>query len=386
MRTCLRNVRWYSAPQEPTGGNIWLEDGKIAALEVGDHPCQVDAGELDGGGWIVAPGFIDLQLNGGFGYDFTDHPESIWSVGERLPSGGVTGFLPTIITSPLEMAERAMQTLQAGAPKDWRGARPLGLHLEGPFLNPVKKGAHNPQHLRPPDLRRLGDWTRENGVLLVTLAPELPGADALVESLASRGVVVSAGHTLCDFEQAQHAFALGVRCGTHLFNAMPPFDHRTPGLIGALLVTPGVGFSIIVDGIHVHPAMVDLAWRCNRQGFILVTDAMAALGMPPGRYRLGEFAVRVNSLSARLDDGTLAGSILTMDVALRNLMQFTGCTLGEALPALAENQARLLGLENKVRLVPGADADLVLLTPAGEVMMTLVGGEVVYSRASHFAA
>ncbi|HQL37939.1 MAG TPA: hypothetical protein PKV95_00555, partial [Anaerolineaceae bacterium] len=193
MRTCLRNVRWYSAPQEPTGGTIWLEDGKISALEVGDHPCQVDAGELDGGGWIVAPGFIDLQLNGGFGYDFTDHPESIWSVGERLPSGGVTGFLPTIITSPLEMAERAMQTLQAGAPKDWRGARPLGLHLEGPFLNPVKKGAHNPQHLRPPDLRRLGDWTRENGVLLVTLAPELPGADALVESLASRGVVVSAG-------------------------------------------------------------------------------------------------------------------------------------------------------------------------------------------------
>ncbi len=380
MRTCLRNIQWYTSPKKLTSGTIWLEDGRITAFEDAELSCPGDVREVDGRGWIAAPGLIDIQINGGFGYDFTARPAAIWRVGELLPCMGVTSFVPTIITSPFGVVNRAMQILKEGAPQGWRGAVPLGLHLEGPFLNPVKKGAHNPMHLRQPDAMRVQDWTRQNGVLLVTLAPELPGADQLIDTLTERGVVVSAGHTLCDYDQALTVFRRGIRCATHLFNSMPPVDHRNPGLVAAVLVTPKVSFDIIVDGIHVHPAMVELAWRCNPKGLILATDAMAALGMPPGRYRLGDFNVRVDEVSARLDDGTLAGSILTADAAVRNLMRFTGCSLGEALLAHTDHPARLLGLEGKGRLAVGADADIVLLTPAGEVMMTLVGGEVVYTR------
>jgi N-acetylglucosamine-6-phosphate deacetylase len=361
---------------------ILIEDGKIAAVgPASDVTCPSGAQMMDAHGLIAAPGYIDWQLNGAFGHDYTENPETIWESATRLPEHGVTAFLPTIITSPFEKHAAAIETLKIGVPKDFRGAWPLGLHFEGPFLNPGKKGAHNPIHLRLPSLAETQAWSRQNGVWLVTLAPELPGAHDLIRILRARNVVVSAGHSLATYEEAQMAFEAGVTCATHLFNAMLPLDHRAPGLIAALLNAPHVTVGLIPDGIHVHPEMVALAWRLKGQrGIAIVTDAISALGMPPGKYQLADFSINVDETSVRLDNGTLAGSILRMDAAVRNLMAFTGCSLAEAVTSATANVARLIGARRKGSLRPGADGDVVLLSPEAQVMATIVRGQVVYSQ------
>ena len=375
------NVTLFTPDQTIPDGVLLADGGKIIACgSLADVPQPPEAATIDGHGLSLAPGFIDLQFNGAFGHDFTAEPGSIWQVGQELPRYGVTAFLPTVITAPLERTAAAQEVLCTGAPDGYHGAQALGLHVEGPFLNPEKKGAHNPEYLRLPDLDAIKDWSPRNGVRLVTLAPELAGAGDVIARLTERGVVVSAGHSTLGYEQAGAAFQLGVRCGTHLFNAMPPLNHRTPGLAGALLGNPNVGAGIIVDGLHVHPAMVALAWRLKGgRGLFLVTDAMAAAGMPPGTYQLGGLTVHVDGVSACLDDGTLAGSLLSMDVALRNLIAFTGCSPAEALPALTRVPADLLAMPEKGRLLAGCDADLVLLSADLQVQGTIVAGELVYS-------
>ena len=339
---------------------------------------------IDATGLILAPGFFDLQINGAFGADFTANPETIWPVGAQLPQYGVTSFLPTIITAPFETIAQAQNTVLSARPGTYRGAEPLGLHIEGPFLNPQKKGAHNPAHLQQPNLTAISNWNPAQAVRLVTLAPELNQADLLIRTLTERGIVVSAGHSLATFAEAQAGFAAGIRYGTHLFNAMPPIHHREPGLIGALLDNSQITIGIIADGIHVHPALVKTVFQAiGPRRLNLVTDAMAALGMPAGQYQLGDFQVTVESNTARLADGTLAGSILSSDAALRNLIQFTGCSLGEALVTLTETPANLLGLAtHKGQIAPGYDADLVLLNAELQVVMTMVGGQVIYKNMS----
>ena len=293
--------------------SVLIDDGRIAVLgaaaEVGRPP---GARVIDAAGLIACPGFIELQFNGGFGHDFTADPARIWEVAAALPRYGVTAFLPTIITSPLETIAAAQQVVSTGRPGGFRGAEPLGLHVEGPFLNPQKKGAHNPRYLRAPDAGAVAGWSPATGVRLVTLAPELPGALAVIALLADRGVLVSAGHSAAGFDQAKAAFDAGIRYGTHLFNAMPPLQHREPGLPGALLTDARPIVGLIADGVHTHPSIVSLAWQAlGSKRLNLVTDAMAALGMPPGTHRLGDFDVSVDATSARLADGTLAGSILS---------------------------------------------------------------------------
>lgn len=212
----------------------------------------------------------------------------------------------------------------------------------------------------------------------MTLAPELPGALDAIKALRAKGVVVSAGHSNASFEEAIAAFNAGVGWGTHLFNAMSSLGHREPGLPGALL-TSSVPCGLIADGIHVHPAMVKLAWSAKgAHRLTLVTDAMEAMGMPPGRYKLSDREVIVDATSARLADGTLAGSILRLDQAVRNVVEFTGCSLAEALTMASATPASVLGLERKGRIVAGGDADLVVLDNALHVTHTLVGGELVY--------
>ncbi|MCX6079008.1 MAG: N-acetylglucosamine-6-phosphate deacetylase [Chloroflexi bacterium] len=361
---------------------VLLDGSQIRAVEsAADLPIPANAQMLDARGLSLAPGFIDWQLNGGFGLDFTENPGSIWDVAARLPEHGVTAFLPTIITAPLDVYAAAQDVMHAGAPSGFRGAQPLGLHFEGPYLNPGKKGAHNPAYLRNPATAETSSWSRKNGVWLVTLAPELSGAQALIKALLKKGVVVSAGHSLATYDQGLDAFAAGVSCVTHLFNAMPPLDHRVPGLIAASLQTHKVTVGLIPDGIHVHPAMVALAWKQKGpRGMAIVTDAMGALGMPPGLYGLGDYHVRVDEVSARLENGTLAGSILRLDQAVRNLMAFTGCSLAQAVGAASINVAKLIGAGRKGRLQPGADADLVLLDDQAGVVATIVRGEVVFSK------
>jgi N-acetylglucosamine-6-phosphate deacetylase len=378
----INNARVYTPAVRVAEAAVLIDDGQIAAVgPTSEVPCPAGASQLDAGGLLVVPGFIDLQFNGGFGADFTADPATIWPVAGQLPRYGVTAFLPTIITSPLSRVAQAQEVVLHERPPGYRGAAPLGLHVEGPFLNPQKKGAHNPAYLRQPDLAAVEDWSPEQGVRLVTLAPELPGALALVETLGGRGVLVSAGHSMATYAEAMAGFDAGIRYGTHLFNAMPNLLHREPGLAGALLTDDRPVAGLIADGIHTHPAMVRLIWSClGSQRLNLVTDAMAALGMAPGQHMLGDFEVQVDATSARLADGTLAGSILSLDQALRNLVAFTGCSLEEALPAITTVPARALGMAHSHgQVAAGYAADLVLLAPDLTVRGTVVGGEVVYS-------
>lgn len=362
-------------------GALLVEGERIAALgPAGEQRPPPGAQVLDASGLYLAPGLIELQLNGAFGFDFTAEPKTIWQAAARLPCYGVTSFLPTIITSPPETIAAAQRVLAAGAPADFAGAEPLGLHLEGPFLNPKRRGAHNPAYLRPPALDAVADWSPERGIRLVTLAPELPGALDVVRVLRERGVVVSAGHSLATYEEAVAGFDAGITYGTHLLNAMPPLEHRAPGLAGALLTDPRGVAGLIPDGIHLHPAVVKLAWQSKGpRSLNVVTDAMAALGMPPGRYRLGDMDVVVDETSARLEDGRLAGSVLGLDQGLRNLMAFTGCSPNEALGTVTMVPADLLRLE-RGRLAVGLLADLVLLTPDLRVVATIARGKLVWQR------
>jgi len=366
--------------QRVEDGALLTDRDRIVAVGTSaqvNRPPQAQA--IDAAGLTLAPGFIDLQVNGGFGLDFTATPSTIWQVAARLPRYGVTAFLPTIISSPLETIAAAQAALRAGAPSNFLGATPLGLHLEGPFLNPAKRGAHNPAYLRPPNPDVVSGWSPERGVRLATLAPELPGALDVVRDLRARGVVVSAGHSMAQAEPARRGLDAGISYGTHLFNAMPPLDHRAPGLAGTLLDDPHATVGIIADGIHLHPGIVSLVWKIKgARRLSLVTDAMAALAISPGRYVLGDFAVTVDANSARLDDGRLAGSILSLDQAVRNLIDFAGCSLSEALSTVTTVPAELLGLSGRGQCAPGAIADLTLLSSDVKVRATIVGGEIAW--------
>jgi N-acetylglucosamine-6-phosphate deacetylase len=377
----LANTTIYTPDRRLERSSIIIENGLIRAIQpAAQMHIPGEARTIEASDYLVTPGFIDLQINGAFGEDFTLNPSSLWLVGEQLPCYGVTSFLPTIITSPLETIARAQQVIQNGPPENYQGAAALGLHIEGPFLNRDKKGAHNPAHLRQPSVDEFQSLGRSTGVRLVTLAPELPGAEAVIRALIERGVVVSAGHSLATFQEARAAFDLGVRYGTHLFNAMPPLSHFEPGLPGALLTDDRPWVGLITDGIHVHPAAVQIIWKAaGPRRLTLVTDAIAALGMPEGKYQIGDQEVFVHQGSARLESGVLAGSVLSLDQALRNLIDMTGCSIEEALGTITVNPARLLGEELHIgQLLPGMRADINLLTRDLEVALSICGGEVVY--------
>lgn len=360
-----------------------LVDGEhIVAVDYASRlSCPAGARRVEADGLSLAPGFIDLQINGAFGSDFTNEPGTIWQAASQLPRYGVTSFLPTIVSSPREKVDMAQDVICEGSPPQFRGATPLGLHLEGPFLNPAKRGAHNPAHLRLPDKTEAQTWTPDRGVRLVTLAPELPGAHEMIEMLIARGIVVSAGHSLASYEQGVAGINAGIIYGTHLFNAMHGLDHREPGLVGALLGDGRITAGIIADGIHLHPSLVALAWKAKGPSRMsLVTDAMAALGMPAGTYKLGDHDVIVQGAEARLADGRLAGSVLTLDQAARNLVSFAGCSPCDAISTVTTVPASLLRMANsRGRIAPGSRADMVLLDGDLRVVETLVAGEVVYS-------
>lgn len=358
-------------------GSVLVEDGRI--VRVSDMPAASTAGAdtiINAEGLLVAPGFVDLQINGGFGYDFTLAPESIPEAAARLPQFGVTAFLPTIISAPLETYKRALAVIRAPA----GGAQPLGLHFEGPFLNPERAGVHDRRFLLLPDARIVQEWEPLERVRMVTLASELPGALELIEQLRKAGVTVALGHSLATYAEAKAAFDAGARFVTHLCNAMRPLHHREPGLAGAALEDPRVRLSLIVDGVHLHPAAVRMVWNLKLPKLIaLVTDAIAAAGDIPPADRYGAVVVDREAGTARLPDGTLAGSILTMDQALRNLVQMTECSPSEAFQCASTTPAAVIGWGGrKGWLKRGYDADIVLLTPEFCVVGTIIAGELVY--------
>ncbi|MCE5317273.1 MAG: N-acetylglucosamine-6-phosphate deacetylase [Parachlamydia sp.] len=348
--------------------DLWIQGPQI--IEPAEH-CD---DEVDVQGLIIAPGYIDLQINGGYGRDFSTDSDALETICSALPRHGVTSFLPTIISSTPEEYQRLLPPLMQQMEKPPKGAIPLGLHLEGPFLHPDFAGAHPKEKLTSVH-NSYGslDWVR-----MITLAPELKQAHDYILMLKEKGIVASAGHTGATYHEAKQAIEAGIYAVTHLFNGMAPFHHREPGLIGAALTHPGLAFSLILDGIHVHPAAVNMAWRANPEGLFLVSDAMAALGLDDGTYRLGSRTVTVKGNIVTLrGTHTLAGSVLGLDQAVRNLRAWTGCSIAEALEAASLKPAKLLGLTQKGRLDIGADADLVILDRDLFVQSTYSGGELL---------
>lgn len=355
------------------GGSIDVDivDGFIASSSPGPV--------LDAAGLTVLPGLIDLQVNGAVGLDVTDRPERLWDVGAALAAYGVTGWLATVITSDPSARERALATLAGGPPPGWVGALPLGLHLEGPMIAASRRGAHPEQWLHPPSLDLVEEWSREAGVAMVTLAPELPGAVEVVEALVGRGVVVSIGHTAADTADVEAAVAAGARCVTHLGNAMAPMVARDPGPVGAALGGSDLVAGVICDGHHLHADFVRAAWRTlGPDRFLSVSDTTAALGLPDGATRLGDQEVLVTGGTVRLADGTLAGSAASLPDCLRVLRSVTGCDLHEAVATATATPADLLGDATRGRIAAGLRGDLTLVDDRLSPVVTVVGGVVAY--------
>jgi N-acetylglucosamine-6-phosphate deacetylase len=367
-------------PDGVVAGDVLLAGDRI--VDPAARPSADAASRsIDVGGLVLAPGFVDLQVNGGYGIDLTSalvtHPERLWELAAWLPRQGVTAFLPTMVSAPSSALDAALTALRTPPPPGHLGAVPLGLHVEGPMLSEAKRGTHDAAHLRPPTTRLVASWSRRAGIALVTLAPELPDALEVVRALVSRDVVVSVGHTAGSFEAVAAAFAAGARAGTHLFNAMSGWSGRDPGTVGALLADGSAVAGLIVDGVHLHPGTVAAVWRAlGTERIALVTDAVAASGTDGGRHVLGGRALRVAQGAVRDEDGALAGSVLTMDRAVRGLVASSDARFDQALRAASETPARLLGETDRGRLAAGARADLVVLTPDLEVVATLVGGQV----------
>lgn len=375
--------------------DILVVDGRVAARRgstapggqsAPDGPAAPDSAGvpvLDAEGLVVAPGLVDLQVNGAAGIDLTTEPERMRQVAAELVRHGVTAFLPTLISSAPEARERALgvwAAYRAAHAEGGEGAVPLGLHFEGPMLAPSARGAHPEHRLVHPSLELVAGWSREAGVAMVTLAPELPGALEVIALLASRGVVVSLGHTAASSQQVQAGIAAGASCLTHLYNAMPALHHREPGPVGVALGGDVVA-SVIADGHHVDALVVEATWRAlGPDRFLAVSDATAAFGMPDGPAVLGESDVLVSQGTVRLPDGTLAGSAASLADCVQTLVAMTECSLAEALRTATLTPARLIGDASRGHLEVGAHGDLVLLdpqAPAGAaVVATVVAGEV----------
>jgi N-acetylglucosamine-6-phosphate deacetylase len=332
----------------------------------------VDVGRLPAGrGGIAVAGFVDLQVNGYGGVDFlAADADGYRRAGEALLLAGVTAYQPTFITS----AEATMIDALRRLPGDGPGPRILGAHVEGPFLSPERPGTHPLEHLRPPDVALLDRLLDAGRVSQMTLAPELPGSDPLIARLRERGVVVSAGHTNATAAEAHRAFDLGVSGVTHVFNAMRPFRSRDPGVAGAALTRPDVVVGIVVDGYHLADETVRLVWACAAGRMTLVTDAIAAAGAGNGTYRLGEIEVEVADGAAPMrEDGTLAGTVLTMVEAVRNLHAL-GISFEAAVGAATTVPAHILGRSDLGVLEPGAPADVVVLDDRLEIARVVSGG------------
>jgi N-acetylglucosamine-6-phosphate deacetylase len=314
-------------------GDVELLDGRVTAVGV----------PTGSGHGTAAPGFVDLQVNGFAGVDLlAAHPSGYARVGEALARTRVTAYQPTFITADPGTTVAALELLAQVVDDTVTGPRILGAHLEGPFLSPRRSGTHPSGRLLEPDQNLVDGFLAAGPVRTVTLAPELPGALELIERLTAREVVVACGHTDADAATAHAAFDRGARAVTHLFNAMRPFSHRDPGVAGAALARADVAVPVIVDRIHLAPEAVMLVWRAAGRRMLLVTDATAAAGMPDGTFQLGEVEVEKRGLEVHRADGTLAGSALTMDAAVRTAVDM-GVPVADALYAASTAPARLLG-------------------------------------------
>jgi N-acetylglucosamine-6-phosphate deacetylase len=342
-------------------------------VEIADGTVRRAGIESANGRGIAVPGFVDLQVNGFAGVDFlAADPDGYRRAGEALLETGVTAYLPTFITAPEDVLLGGLRSV----PEGLGGPRIIGVHLEGPFLSPARLGAHPASARRDPDPGLLERLLSAGPVRLLTLAPELAGADALIDRCVAGGIVVSCGHSDATAAAAEAAFARGARAVTHVFNAMRPLRHRDPGIAGVSLVRDDVVVGAILDGVHLAPETAALVWRAARGRVALVTDAIAGAGLGDGSYRLGGVEIEIRGGAARGPGGMLAGSTLTMIEAVRNLHAL-GASFEEAVAAATSVPGRLLGLTTAGVLEVGLPADLVVLTNELEIERVLVGGDAL---------
>jgi N-acetylglucosamine-6-phosphate deacetylase len=385
MRTIFTAARLFTPVEEIRNPLLVVEGGTIAALSSRSaNDIPPGATVVDFGDAILAPGFFDIHIHGGAGLDvMRAAPEELPRLGQFLIKHGVTGYFPTTVAAPLDATcaslERLADTIEA-SPTNGSGsvhARPLGIHLEGPFLSHKRRGVHPPEFLVSPTVEifdRL--WQAARGhVRMLTIAPEIPGAMEVITEAARRKVCVSIGHSDAELPAAQQAVKAGARHATHTFNAMRPLDHRQPGILGEVLSDDTITADLIADGIHVSPEVVKVFLHSKgRERAVLITDAISATGMPEGRYQLGPIEVEVKDGKCTAN-GSLAGSVLTMDRAVRNVTKFSEWSLRDAVRAATLNPAHAVGMaDSRGTLKPGASADFTVLNSSGEVLKTIVAG------------
>jgi N-acetylglucosamine-6-phosphate deacetylase len=361
-----------------------IEDGQIAAigsLATGELPPNAQVRDFPGS--TLAPAYFDVHIHGSAGHDVMEAtPEALGIIGSFLAAHGTGSYLATTVSAAVDATLRSVagiaKHIASGAPGGQ--AQILGIHLEGPFISHLRRGAHPPEQLLAPDI---GVFDRlfeaaEGHVRLMTLAPELPGAAELAAHATARGVRVTVGHSNATVAETRAAIAAGAVSATHTFNAMRPFDHREPGIIGAVLTTDALFAELICDGIHTAPESAKIWWRTKGpERAILITDAMSAAGMPDGEYLLGNFTVQVAEGRAMISD-VLAGSTLTLDRGLANMVAFTGAPLDEALRTVTTNPAAMTGFAGQAgSLAPGQAANLVAVDGKGALVATILRGEQI---------
>ncbi len=372
-----------------SGGGVFMEEGVIKDIFENDQE-----GKYSGVENIcfpplchLIPGMINIHIHGGNGGDVMDGDMgALRKIAASAAASGVTSFLATTMTEEITNIERALETVKEyiNQQETMPGARIIGVHMEGPFLSPEKKGAQRADLMRVPDIDLFRRWQEISGdsVRVVTIAPELDKGLVFIEYLKKHNVIASIGHSDGSYEEAEAGIAAGAGQGTHLFNAMRGIHQRAPGTAGALLLDDRVTTELIVDGIHLHPAIVRLVLKTKgREKLILITDGIRATGLADGEYELGGQKVTVGNGAARLVDGTLAGSILTMNEAARNTISFTGCGWDDIIVMTSENPARQLGLfDRKGSIAKGKDADVTVVDDKWQILLTVSGGRVVYRK------
>ena len=380
-RLIISNSRIWNEDGFLDGHALLIEAGLISALarpaDISPQPGDIT---LDASGRQAIPGFIDLHIHGSAGHDVMDaRADAYEELGDFLLRQGVTSCLATTMT---DSRQRIWDALGAASNFiDFDGGAPfIGIHLEGPYLNPAFRGSQPAQHLLNPVPKQYRDWLEFDHIKLMTMAPELPGGAKLLREATERGIHVAIGHSAADYDAARGFFRAGVSQVTHTFNGMAGLHHRAPGILAAAVENPAVTFQLIADGVHVHPAVVRLLLRLvGRERIVAITDAMQATGLGDGDYGLGDVRVTVRDGVARAADGGLAGSTLTMPAALQNMMRFCDLTLAQALPMFTRVPARSIGIyPQKGSLKVGADADVALWDDERGVMATVSGGHVVY--------
>jgi len=387
MRTLLTAAKLWDGVGLLDHPIVEIEDGCIRSIGNREAAEDSESQHLEFPDALLAPAFFDVHFHGAAGHDLMEAtPEALYAIGRFLATRGTASYLATTVTAPLDSIFKSLaglarlisnpELIESKEPC----ARPIGIHLEGPFLSHAKRGVQPAEHLLAPDIAifdRLFE-AAEGHIRLMTLAPELSGAVELAAHATARGVRVSLGHSDATANETRAAIAAGATSATHTFNAMRAFDHREPGILGTVLTNESLYAELICDGIHVSPDAVKLWWLAKGQHRgILVSDAMSATGMPDGEYQLGGFPVQVENGRA-MARGVLAGSVLTLDRALSNFIEFTGAPVDQALALLTANPAEMTGLSDQVgTLQVGQPANLVVVNPAGKLIATLMDQQLI---------